>query len=126
MLIFPMKPAVPGIPANDKIKIVIINLLSNALKFTPPDGHINASVKQTGDFIEIRIEDSGSGINPKFLPHIFDRFSQSDSSTTRKFGGLGLGLAVSEHIVKLHNGTIEAKSEGEGKGSTFSVKLPLL
>ena len=109
----------------DKIKIVIINLLSNALKFTPPDGRINASVKQTGDCIEIKIEDSGSGINSQFLPHIFDRFSQSDSSTTRKFGGLGLGLAVTENIVKLHNGTIEAKSEGEGKGSAFSVRLPV-
>jgi signal transduction histidine kinase len=109
----------------DKIKIVIVNLFSNALKFTPPEGSINAQLNPKGDCLEIRIEDSGSGISPEFLPHIFDRFSQYDTSTTRKFGGLGLGLAVSEHIVKLHNGTIEAKSEGEGKGSTFSVRLPV-
>lgn len=109
----------------EKIKIVFINLLSNALKFTPTDGHINAALTSKDDCIEIKIEDSGRGIDSEFLPHIFDRFSQSDSSTTRKFGGLGLGLAVSEHIVKLHHGHIEAKSEGEGKGSTFSVKLPV-
>jgi signal transduction histidine kinase len=110
----------------DKIKIVIVNLLSNALKFTPSEGLINAELKTLNECLEIKIEDSGRGIHPEFLPHIFDRFSQYDSSTTRKFGGLGLGLAVSEHIVKLHNGTIEAKSEGEGKGSTFSVKFPVI
>jgi signal transduction histidine kinase/sensor domain CHASE-containing protein len=109
----------------DKIKIVIVNLFSNALKFTPSAGRINASLGAENKCLEIKIEDTGRGINPEFLPHIFDRFSQYDSSTTRKFGGLGLGLAVSEHIVKLHNGTIEAQSEGEGKGSTFSVKLPV-
>ncbi len=109
----------------DKIKIVIVNLLSNALKFTPEGGTINASLKPSNECLEIRIEDSGRGIDPEFLPHIFDRFSQYDSSTTRKFGGLGLGLAVSEHIVKLHKGIIEATSEGEGKGSTFSVRLPV-
>ena len=109
----------------EKIKIVMVNLLSNAIKFTPEGGTINTSLKPDYDCLEIRIEDSGRGIDPEFLPHIFDRFSQYDSSTTRKFGGLGLGLAVSEHIVKLHNGTIEAKSEGEGKGSTFSVRLPI-
>ncbi|HEY8563087.1 MAG TPA: CHASE domain-containing protein [Pyrinomonadaceae bacterium] len=110
----------------DKIKIVFVNLLSNALKFTPSGGRIDAALRAENDCLELIIEDSGSGIDPDFLPHIFDRFSQYDSSTTRKFGGLGLGLAVSEHIVKLHNGTIEAMSEGEGKGSTFSVRLPLL
>ena len=109
----------------EKIKIVIVNLLSNALKFTPEGGHIEAALKAGDEWLEIIIEDSGRGINPEFLPHIFDRFSQYDSSTTRKFGGLGLGLSVSEHIVKLHNGTIEANSAGEDKGSTFSVKLPV-
>lgn len=109
----------------DKIKIVIVNLLSNALKFTPAQGKIVAHIEENADFVEIRIKDSGRGINSEFLPHIFDRFSQFDTSTTRKFGGLGLGLAVSKHIVKLHNGEIEANSEGEGKGSTFSVKIPV-
>ena len=110
----------------DKIKIVVVNLLANALKFTPEGGRINAALQASDDYLEIKIEDSGRGINPEFLPNIFDRFSQYDTSTTRKYGGLGLGLAVSENIVRLHNGTIEAKSEGEGKGSTFSVKLPVL
>lgn len=110
---------------EDKIKIVISNLLSNAFKFTPPDGRISTSLRAVDDYLEIKIEDSGRGIDSEFLPHIFDRFSQYDSSTTRKFGGLGLGLAVSEHIVRLHHGTIEAKSEGEGKGSTFSVRFPV-
>ena len=109
----------------DKLKIVIINLFSNALKFTPSDGNIKTRIEKIENCVEIIIEDSGSGISPDFLPHIFDRFSQYDSSTTRKFGRLGLGLAVSKHIVKLHNGTIEVKSEGEGKGSTFSVKIPV-
>jgi signal transduction histidine kinase len=109
----------------DKLKIVIINLFSNAVKFTPSEGNIKTRIEKIDNCIEIIIEDSGNGISPEFLPHIFDRFSQYDSSTTRKFGGLGLGLAVSKHIVKLHNGTIEAKSEGEGKGATFSVKIPV-
>ncbi len=109
----------------DKLKIVIFNLFSNALKFTPSAGNIKTRIENTENCIEIIIEDSGSGIRPEYLPHIFDRFTQNDTSTTRKFGGLGLGLAVSKHIVKLHNGTIKANSEGEGKGSTFSVKLPL-
>jgi signal transduction histidine kinase len=109
----------------EKIKIVFINLLSNALKFTPSKGNIKAQIGQTDNCIEFVIEDSGRGIEAEFLPRIFDRFSQHDSSTTRKYGGLGLGLAVSQHIIKLHNGTIEAKSEGENKGSTFSVKIPL-
>jgi signal transduction histidine kinase len=111
---------------GDKIKIVIENLLSNALKFTPPEGSVEAILREEDDFVLIKIQDSGNGISSDFLPHIFDRFSQYDTSTTRKFGGLGLGLAVSDHIVRLHNGIIEANSEGEGKGSTFSVKLPVI
>jgi signal transduction histidine kinase len=109
----------------DKIKILILNLLSNAFKFTPSDGEVKIRLGQVENCVEIIIKDTGRGINPEFLPHIFDRFSQHDTSTTRKFGGLGLGLAVSEHIVKLHSGSIEAQSEGEGKGSTFSVRLPV-
>jgi signal transduction histidine kinase len=109
----------------DKIKLVIENLFSNALKFTPPDGAVSAELSADDNFIEVKIEDTGKGINPEFLPHIFDRFSQYDTSTTRKYGGLGLGLAVSDHIVRLHNGAIEAKSDGENKGSTFSIRLPV-
>ena len=110
----------------DKLKIVISSLLSNAIKFTPAKGTITALIEQTDNFIIIQIKDSGKGVDPEFLPQIFDRFSQYDSSTTRNFGGLGLGLAVTEHIVKLHGGTIRAESEGEGKGATFSVKLPVI
>ena len=110
----------------EKIKILIVNLLSNAVKFTPDEGSIKTRLSKTDDCAELTVEDDGRGISSEFLPHIFDRFSQDDTSTTREFGGLGLGLAVSQHIVKLHKGTIEAKSEGEGKGSVFTVKLPLI
>ena len=109
----------------EKIKILIVNLLSNAIKFTPDEGIIKTCLTKSEDYAEITIEDNGRGINSEFLPHIFERFSQDDTSTTREFGGLGLGLAVSQHIVKLHKGTIEAKSEGAGRGSVFTVKLPL-
>ncbi len=76
--------------------------------------------------IQLIIKDNGKGINPDFLPHIFDRFRQDDSTSTRIHGGLGLGLAISNHIIKLHNGTIDVKSEGIGKGATFIVKLPYI
>ncbi len=110
---------------EDKVKIVIHNLLSNAVKFTHSGGTVEASVKQEGDNIQIIIKDNGQGISPEFLPHIFDRFNQADNSSTRNYGGLGLGLAITNHIVKLHNGTIKAQSEGKGKGSVFIVKFPV-
>jgi signal transduction histidine kinase len=110
---------------EDKVKIVIHNLLSNAVKFTHSGGKVEASVKQEGDNIQIIIKDNGQGISPEFLPHIFDRFNQADNSSTRNYGGLGLGLAITNHIVKLHNGTIKAQSEGKGKGSVFVVKFPV-
>lgn len=107
-----------------KIKIVIENLLSNAIKFTPVGGEIEADVKAEDEKILMVIKDNGNGINSEFLPHIFDRFRQDDASSTRFHGGLGLGLAITEHIIKLHGGTIEAQSEGKQKGSTFIVKIP--
>ncbi|CAN5675880.1 hypothetical protein BH18ACI1_BH18ACI1_03450 [soil metagenome] len=110
---------------EDKVKIVIHNLLSNAVKFTHSGGKVEASVMQEGDNIQIIIKDNGQGISPEFLPHIFDRFNQADNSSTRNYGGLGLGLAITNHIVKLHNGTIKAQSEGKGKGSVFVVKFPV-
>lgn len=110
---------------EDKIKIVIHNLLSNAVKFTHSGGQIVAAVSESEGLIEMIIKDNGKGINPEFLPYIFDRFTQADTSTTRSSGGLGLGLTISNHIIKLHNGTIEAASEGEGKGTIFTVKVPL-
>jgi signal transduction histidine kinase len=110
---------------REKIKIVIRNLLSNAIKFTPAGGKVEVNVTETGGTIEMTIKDTGRGISREFLPHIFDRFRQDDTSTTRFYGGLGLGLAISEHIVKLHNGSIEAHSEGKEKGSVFTVKIPV-
>ena len=109
---------------EEKVKIVIENLLSNAIKFTPEGGKIEARLNKDDKLIRLAISDNGMGISPRFLPHVFERFTQADSSITRKYGGLGLGLAISKHIVKLHNGTIEAHSDGEGKGAVFIVKIP--
>jgi signal transduction histidine kinase len=108
-----------------KIKTVIRNLLSNAIKFTPPGGTVETEVKERTGNIELTVKDTGKGIRGDFLPFIFDRFRQDDASSTRFYGGFGLGLAISEHIVKLHNGSIEARSDGAGKGSVFIVKLPV-
>jgi signal transduction histidine kinase len=109
---------------EDKIKIVIYNLLSNAIKFTHTGGRIETQLLEYDGEVQMTVKDNGKGISPDFLPHIFDRFSQADSSITRSYGGLGLGLTISNHIVKLHNGKIEANSEGLGKGSIFIVKFP--
>jgi signal transduction histidine kinase len=110
---------------EEKLKIVLQNLLTNALKFTPHGGQVKAAVSQSDSSIKMCIKDNGKGISPEFLPHIFDRFTQADSSTTRNYGGIGLGLTISNHIVNIHNGTIEAASKGQGFGSEFTVKLPL-
>ena len=110
---------------EEKLKTVVSNLLFNAVKFTGEGGVVEANLgKQNGE-IQLLIKDNGIGISSKFMPHIFEKFQQADSSITRSHGGLGLGLAISKHIVILHNGTIEAHSEGSGKGSIFVVKLPL-
>jgi len=111
---------------EDKIKIVIHNLLSNAVKFTHIGGKIETFAAIDDANIRMIVKDNGKGISPEYLPHIFDRFHQADNSITRAHGGLGLGLAISHHIVKLHNGTIEAQSDGIGKGSTFAVRFPLV
>ena len=110
----------------DRLKQVFWNLLSNAVKFTPPDGKIEIHGFVNGADIEIEISDSGVGIEPHFLPHIFERFSQADSSYTRKVGGLGLGLAIVRHLVELHGGSVAVKSDGANRGATFTIKLPVL
>lgn len=110
---------------RSKIKIVIENLLLNAIKFTPSGGKIEAEVGEEDGKIVLTVKDNGNGINQEFLPFIFDRFRQQDGSLTKFHGGLGLGLAITEHIIKLHNGTIEAESEGAKKGSIFRVKIPV-
>src|SRR5262245_6250092 len=108
-----------------RLQQVVSNLLSNAVKFTPRDGRVAVRVERVESQAQIRITDSGRGIDPAFLPHMFERFRQADSSTTRSEGGLGLGLAIVRHLVELHGGTVEAESDGRGTGSTFTVRLPL-
>ena len=109
-----------------RLQQVVGNLLANAVKFTPEGGRIEVRLARSGSTAHITIVDTGTGINPEFLPFIFERFRQADTTSTRKQKGLGLGLAIARQIVQLHGGTIEASSAGEGRGSTFTVKLPLL
>jgi PAS domain S-box-containing protein len=108
-----------------RLEQVVGNLLGNALKFTPKGGVVTVTWRRDGGHAEIRVEDTGVGISPDVLPHVFDRFRQADSSTTRRHGGLGLGLAIVRHLVELHGGTIAAASAGEGQGASFRVELPL-
>jgi PAS domain S-box-containing protein len=104
---------------------VVWNLLTNALKFTPKRGHIHVSLKRINSHALLQISDSGEGIDPEFLPYIFDRFRQADASRSRKHAGLGVGLTIAKYLVELHGGTIYAESEGVGKGSTFNITLPI-
>jgi PAS domain S-box-containing protein len=108
-----------------RLQQVVWNLLSNAIKFTPKNGQVEVAVESIDSMIEIKVKDNGAGISADFLPHVFDRFRQADASTIRKFGGLGLGLAIVRHITEMHGGTVEVFSEGEGEGSVFTVKLPI-
>lgn len=109
----------------NRLQQVVWNLLSNAVKFTPQGGRVEVQLQQTNSFVELIVRDTGVGIKAEFLPHVFERFRQADGSTTREFGGLGLGLAIVRHLVELHGGTVQAHSEGEGKGATFTVNLPV-
>ncbi|KAB8332952.1 PAS domain S-box protein [Scytonema tolypothrichoides VB-61278] len=110
----------------DRMQQVIWNLLSNAIKFTPNGGQVEICLAEVDTYLEVSVSDNGQGISTEFLPYIFDRFRQADSSNTRKQSGLGLGLAIVRNLVELHGGTICATSLGLGKGSTFTVKLPFL
>jgi CheY-like chemotaxis protein/two-component sensor histidine kinase len=103
---------------------IIWNLVTNAVKFTSKGGRISVSLKSAGAWTELKVRDSGQGIRPEILPVIFERFRQGDSSASRVHGGLGLGLAITHHIVESHGGTISAESAGEGRGATFTVLLP--
>src|SRR5687767_6197863 len=111
---------------TDRLRQVVWNLVSNAIKFTPKGGRVTARVERADPNVVITVEDSGVGIRPQVLPHVFERFRQGDSSNTRNHGGLGLGLAVVRHLVELHGGQVHASSAGEGQGSIFTVTLPLL
>ncbi len=109
-----------------RLRQIVWNLVSNAVKFTPRGGTVQIQAQNLNDDVEITVSDSGEGINREFLPYVFDRFRQQDGSTTRKYGGLGLGLAIVRHLVELHGGTVEAQSGGAGKGAVFIVRLPRL
>jgi len=109
----------------NRLQQVFWNLLSNAIKFTPKGGRVEVRLDRINSRIQVRVSDTGQGIAPEFIPYVFDRFRQADSSSTRSHGGLGLGLAIVRHLVELHGGTVRAESQGEGKGATFIVDLPL-
>lgn len=115
--------AIRGDP--NRLQQVFWNLLTNAVKFTPNGGRIAVSLARADSHLEVAVRDDGEGIDPAFLPQVFDRFRQSDASTTRRHGGLGLGLSIAKQLVEMHGGTIKARSAGLGQGATFSVSLPL-
>jgi PAS domain S-box-containing protein len=108
----------------NRIQQVVWNLLSNSIKFTPPDGKVTVNLGRAGSNIEISVRDTGAGIAPEFLPHVFERFRQADATTTRRHGGLGLGLAIVKHLVELHGGSVSVWSAGVGQGCTFLIRLP--
>ncbi len=119
----PMAGPTAGDPG--RLQQVVWNLLTNAIKFTPKDGKIEVLLRRVDSHVEISVTDNGLGIKPEFLPYVFERFRQDDGSTTRKHGGLGLGLSIVKQLVELHGGTVSASSVGEGAGTTFVVTLPL-
>jgi signal transduction histidine kinase/CheY-like chemotaxis protein len=118
-------PAMISGDAN-RLQQVIWNLLSNAVKFTQNGGRVFVKVSQAEGAVEVSVSDTGQGINKEFLPYVFERFRQADSTTTRQHGGLGLGLAIARHLVEIHGGVISAESPGVGKGATFTIRLPLI
>jgi PAS domain S-box-containing protein len=115
--------SIPGDPV--RLQQVVWNLLSNAIKFTPREGRVQVRSERVNSHLEIVVSDTGQGISADFLPHVFDRFRQADQKTSRQHGGMGLGLAIVRHLVEMHGGTVRADSEGEGKGATFTVMLPI-
>lgn len=120
-----LKPGILIKGDSERLQQVVWNLLSNAIKFTPEGGTVELRLKTTNSSAQIQVIDTGIGINPDFLPYVFERFRQEDSTTTRSYGGLGLGLAIVRHLIELHGGTVYADSQGEGKGATFTVNLEL-
>jgi PAS domain S-box-containing protein len=119
----PLAGPVSGDPA--RLQQIVWNLVSNAIKFTPKEGRVRITLERVNSHVEVGVSDTGEGIKPEFLPYVFERFRQADSATTRRHGGLGLGLSIVKHLVELHGGTVQARSSGEGQGSTFCVALPL-
>jgi PAS domain S-box-containing protein len=111
---------------SDRLQQVVWNLLANAIKFTPKGGRVCVRLERIDSHVEVSVSDTGQGIDPDFVPYVFERFRQADSSSTRVYSGLGLGLAIVRHLVELHGGTVRADSKGEGQGAVFTVKLPLI
>ena len=109
---------------TDRLQQIVWNLLSNAVKFTPAGGRVEVAVKRVGEHVEIVVTDTGVGISPDFLPHVFERFRQEDAGTKRRYGGLGLGLAIVRNLAELHGGSVAAHSEGQNRGARFVVRLP--
>jgi signal transduction histidine kinase len=109
----------------ERLQQVIWNLLSNAIKFTPDGGRVDVFIESANDQVEIRVVDTGHGISPDFLPHVFERFRQAEDATTHRHTGLGLGLGIVRQLVALHGGTVQAASPGVGQGATFTVRLPI-
>jgi PAS domain S-box-containing protein len=118
----PLAGPVSGDPG--RLQQVVWNLLTNAIKFTPKGGKVDVLLERVNSHLELTVRDTGVGIEPAFLPHMFERFRQADSSTTRRFGGLGIGLSIVKQLVELHGGTVRAASDGQGRGATFTVSLP--
>jgi PAS domain S-box-containing protein len=123
-LLDPSAGPISGDPS--RLQQVIWNLVSNAIKFTPKEGKVQVLLERVNSHIEISVADTGIGIKPEFLPHVFERFRQADGSPTRRYGGLGLGLSIVKHLVELHGGTVHVRSAGTGRGATFAVHLPLM
>jgi signal transduction histidine kinase len=122
----PDLPAIATVSGDaGRLEQVIWNLLANAIKFTPEGGRVDVFIEPSNDHMEIRVFDTGQGISPDFLPHVFERFRQADGATTRRHSGLGLGLAIVRQLVELHGGTVHAASQGVGRGATFTVRLPM-
>jgi len=125
-LVVVLDPAARQISGDaSRLQQMVWNLLSNAIKFTSPGGRVEIRLARIDGYARIQVTDTGEGIAPQFLPFIFDRFRQADSTITRRHGGLGLGLAIVRHLAELHEGTVEAESAGEGYGATFTIRLPL-
>jgi PAS domain S-box-containing protein len=118
------QPAIIAEGDHGRLQQVVINLVSNAIKFTPDDGLVEIALRCQAEHVSLAVRDTGIGISADFLPHVFDRFSQADTSTTRRHGGLGIGLALVRHLVELHGGTVRVESAGSGQGAVFTAELP--
>jgi signal transduction histidine kinase/ActR/RegA family two-component response regulator len=123
VIVDPIAGPITGDP--NRMQQVVWNLLANAIKFTPRGGKVQVTLERTDSHVELSVSDTGQGISPEFLPHVFDKFSQAEAPWTKTHAGLGLGLTIVKHLVEMHGGSIRVKSAGEGKGATFVVSLPI-